>query len=393
MEPGASSQQAGWRTTSPTVRGVYTSNLCTALSPALTHTHRYITPHHDTILYRRYFGLLQIKMSSPTKQYASESDLFSAQEHSGNITQRKRKQPDCELLDAIKSMQSDFNKAIQDLRVDLGTKIDTLNTGMDTVRNDLESYQSAMQKEMEHLRLEQTKIKKDITDLSTEVRGLEASNKFISDQHDELAKKVAQCSKHSMNVTKYEGSVTSLELKIDALEQQARQCNLEIQNLPEKRNENLINLVVTLGDKIQCNIDRNDIIGVNRVRHATESGRPKHIVVKLISRVLRDNVLAACRAKRGLTSTELGISGAEHTVYVNEHLTLRRKKLFRAAREAAKQAHYKYKWVSNATILVRATDTSPIIAIHTEKDLEKIQKQKVADSPSSSRGNVPGVSE
>ncbi|XP_047998156.1 uncharacterized protein LOC125235601 [Leguminivora glycinivorella] len=322
--------------------------------------------------------------------HASNQDLTSSQENVSNITQRhKRKQPDCELLAAITAMQT----TLQDLRVDLGNKIDSVTTNILTVKNDLESYQAAMKKDFDHLRGEQTQVKKDLEDLTTEVRDLKRSNQFISDQHDQINKSVTEWSRKTTNCAQHENSITSLELKIDGLEQQARQCNIEIQNVPEKKGENLINLVINLGEKIGCTIHRNDIVGVHRVRPATINSKPKHIVVKFGSRVLRDNVLTASRANRGLTSADLGISGTQHKLYINEHLTLRRKQLFRAAREAAKQANYKHKWVSNGTILVRASDTSHTIAIHTEKDIEKIQKrEEPATEPSPSTSDLLGRS-
>ncbi|XP_063632409.1 epidermal growth factor receptor substrate 15-like 1 [Cydia splendana] len=216
-------------------------------------------------------------------------------------------------------------------------------------------------------------MKAENSQLREELEKVKQSADFISDQHDELKKTVNERTSQPIDPIQSESFKTSIELKIDALEQQARQCNLEIQNLPEKKDENLVNLLVTLGEKIRCSINRSDVISISRVRPAMESNKPKHIVVKLSSRVLRDNVLAAYRTRRGLTSTELGVSGPQHTLYVNEHLTLRRKKLFRAVREAAKQAKYKYTWISNATILVRKTDTSPTIAIHTDNDIRKIK--------------------
>lgn len=333
------------------------------------------------------FILLQSKMMvrSPNKPYASNPDLTSEQDNSLNATLRhKRKQPDCEIMEALASMQSNFATAFQELRSDLGTKIDNITSSILSVRNDLENYQAVMRKDLDYLRSEQTNMKGEIGKLSSEVSDLQVSTQFISDQHDDLKRTAAECSKLSSGLLQCGSSLSSLELKMDALEQQGRLCNLEIQNLPEKSNENLINLIVTIGEKIKCTINRSDIIALHRVRHAAATNKPKHIIVKLASRVLRDNVLAAYRAKRGLTSTDIGIPGAPHILYINEHLTLRRKKLFRAVREAAKQANYKYKWISNATILVRASDTSPIIGIHTENDIAKIKKREDA-TPSTSQ--------
>lgn len=70
---------------------------------------------------------------------------------------------------------------------------------------------------------------------------------------------------------------------------------------------------------------------------AQESNKPKNIVVKLASRVLRYKVLSFYRLSINVTSDLIGMSGTPCKVYINEHLTLFNKNLFRASREMAKK--------------------------------------------------------
>lgn len=50
--------------------------------------------------------------------------------------------------------------------------------------------------------------------------------------------------------------LSGLELKIESLEQQARLNNIEICNLPEKRDEDLLGLVEKIGATLKCSIPR-----------------------------------------------------------------------------------------------------------------------------------------
>ncbi|XP_049871729.1 uncharacterized protein LOC126370737 [Pectinophora gossypiella] len=310
---------------------------------------------------------------SPPKQHSSNPDLSTTNETLSNVSIRKRKQPDNEILEEIKNMQTSFTQALRDLRRDLDAKFENIADSIQTVRSDLENYQSQIKKDIDDLRCENNTMKIKVENLTKEVSDLQESTQFISNQQDEFGKYVGKISEYTKSVDEHEQTIITLTSKIDNLEQQARQCNIEISNLPEKRDENLLSLIESIGTQIGCVINRRDVVSIHRVPHASQNNKPKNVIAKLTSRILRDNVLGSYRIKKGLLSTDLGFSGAPHNIYLNEHLTLRNKKLFRSAREAANQNNFKFVWVKHSTILVRASENSPVIAIRTEQDIKKIQ--------------------
>lgn len=181
---------------------------------------------------------------------------------------------------------------------------------------------------------------------------------------------------------------TQLELvhkTIDDQEQRSRQCNIEIQNVPQRSSENLVHLVTAMGSVINVPIAAESIRAVHRVAQNVQSERPKNIVVELCSRRLRDDVIAAVRARRGLAAGQLlaaaggGGGGARlderalaQPIFINEHLTLKNKILYAKARKEAKEKHYKWVWVKNAAILARKDDNSKVIRIQRDADLAKL---------------------
>lgn len=303
---------------------------------------------------------------SPTKLYSSNPDLCHMRD--GSLNLRKRKQPESDLLEAFNSFQLNVSKMLNEFR--------------EEIKSNLNTHQTEIKAELESFKNEQIKIKQQIAAIAGDVGSLQQSTEFISAQHEDLEKSVGVQDERLKKLEKESTDVKSLEAKIDLLEQQARQCNLEIMNVPERREENLINVVESVGKLIACNLSRQDVVAVHRVPHASQNNKPKNIIVKLSSRILRDNILSAYRLKKGLTSTDIGISGTPLNIFINEHLTLPKKHLFRAAREAAKKENYKYVWIKHATVLVREFDTSPIIAIRTADDIRRIKSR-----PHSSREN------
>ena len=317
------------------------------------------------------------------EQSLSEPDLTncSPPKIDPNITCRKRKQPECEhevVLSALRadlqkssSIQAELQKTLSEWKVSLDGRLAAINDNITSIRGDLETYIKESKKEIASLRSENAAIKDTVSKLSVEVAGVKTSAQHISDQYDDFQERLNNINKQTLSVNP--DAIKALELKIDSLEQQGRQCNLEISNVPERRGENLPALLEDIGIQIGHNISRDDVTSIHRVPHATSSERPKNIIATVKTRTLRDNIITACRLKKGFTSKDLGIAGTPHTVYVNEHLTLQKKQLLRETREAAKKFSYKFVWVKHATILVKQSENSPTIAIKCKNDIKNIK--------------------
>lgn len=324
---------------------------------------------------------------TPNKSQSSP-DLHTEQDSGivANVTKRKRKQPVCELTLAIADLSAEFKKTIGDLRAHINTEFLNINMNIGNLReefNTLSTTSSQIQAELKELRTEYSTAKLEISslsakhdDLSQAVTELKSTVNFNSANWVDSAKRIADLEMSVRNSAA--SSVALLESKIDVLEQQARQCNIELGNIPEKRGENLISVLESIALAINIPLAKNDVVALHRVPHAhAQNNRPKNIIVKFASRLLRDNLLSAYRLSKGLTSDRIGFSGTPCRIYINEHLTLRNKDLFRKCREAAKANKFRYVWIRNATVLVKEADDSATFAIRTEADISsKITPKK-----------------
>lgn len=262
--------------------------------------------------------------------------------------------------DHVQKLVEQQTSALEALVVEIKV-LKTQNSSIQTINQEIRDSVDFMNSKFEEMRQQMDSLKKEnqaykncITSLERKVEDLQLSSRS---------------SDNEMNV-----KLSGLELKIESLEQQARLNNIEICNLPEKRDEDLLGLVEKIGAVIKCSIPRQDVLAVHRVPHARtqESNKPKNIIVKLASRNLRDNVLSAYRLSKNTTSDQLGMSGTPCKMYINEHLTLYNKNLFRACRDMARKYNVKYVWIRNATVLVKATDSSKTFAIRCQSDINKI---------------------
>lgn len=160
-------------------------------------------------------------------------------------------------------------------------------------------------------------------------------------------------------------------------EQWVRRSNIQINGIPEKKGENLLNLVTSLAQKCDFAINVNsDIDFVTRVavKNDSENKRPKPIILKMHSRYKKDDFLTSLRKLKKITAGEIGISGAmsSNRIYFNDHLSSKNKYLLRQAQRLAKEKGYAYCWVRNCTIMLRRSDQSPIIHVTSDEHLNKI---------------------
>lgn len=175
-------------------------------------------------------------------------------------------------------------------------------------------------------------------------------------------------------------SVTDLKQKLNYLEQQSRSNNLELQCLPEHKQENLYTTAKQLGSVVGCDLKDSDILHATRVAKLnTSNPRPRSVVLQLASPRIRDQLLAAVishnkkNKDNKLNSADFGIAGSKTPVFVVEHLSTANKALHAATRLKAKEKGYKYVWVRGGKIYIKKNEDENHIVIKTLDALEMIK--------------------
>lgn len=215
-----------------------------------------------------------------------------------------------------------------------------------------------------------------LLEIKNKITDFDQSLNFLSQEYDTIRKEL-DTQKNSVISLQKENELLrtntrEMAQRLRQIDQQSRACNIEINCVPEHRNENLVNLVQQLSKVIKCPVKENDIFFCSRTaKMNTSTNRPRSILVRFSSARLRDTFLAASidfnkkNVKDKLNSSHLGIAVEKKSpVYVVENLSPENKALHAAARLKAKELSYKYVWVRNGRIYLRKTDDSKFILIH-----------------------------
>lgn len=209
----------------------------------------------------------------------------------------------------------------------------------------------------------------ELRPLRDEIKDIKSSLTFLSDQYEDLLKdhkntsimvKSLEDENQAMRIT-----ISNLSSQIEEMEQRARSSNVEIQCVPESKNENLTNIVNKLSTVVGCDIPQNSIVKcIRTAKHNRSSLRPRAIVVQFASQNTKDALLAACskfnktNPNNKLNAAHLQIENKPTPIYVSEHLSPANKALHAAARLKSKEKNYKYCWVRNGKIYIRKNDNS-----------------------------------
>ncbi|XP_059049924.1 uncharacterized protein LOC131844946 [Achroia grisella] len=213
-------------------------------------------------------------------------------------------------------------------------------------------------------------IKNEITDLraccefnSTKLEDLDArlsvAEKTISD-----LERLQDCNSANLNL------INLLKNEMAAKDQWSRLNNVEIKGIPIKTGENLFRIVDLISNKIKYDLPRTQINYISRV--PSYNSKDKSIILGFTNRYVKEDFIAAARAIKSISASDLGFTGSPQRVFINDHLTPQSKTLLTKAKSVLKEKGYSYIWVKFCKIHVRQNDTSRIFIVNNENDLNKL---------------------
>lgn len=221
--------------------------------------------------------------------------------------------------------------------------LDLLREMKEESKNQLRSLESDLGKSVELCH----------SDISELVKKIDKQSEIIKN-YETLFEKVNQT---NLALTK---RVKELENRVEDLEQYSRANCLEINGIPEKSNEQLMEVVKKVGSSLGLQINESDIDACHRLgqkRSGDNSGRPRGIIVKFTRRIVKEDMLVKRRIKRNFNTDDIGFTDrAAEVIYMNESLSMARRQIFNAARQLKKDGLVQFVWVRNGRVLVRAEE-------------------------------------
>ncbi|KAG7300501.1 hypothetical protein JYU34_016132 [Plutella xylostella] len=226
---------------------------------------------------------------------------------------------------------------------------------------------SEVQKAIQSLKDEFTTTTDFIVDEQSDIkRKLCAKDSLIASLESELLRTQNDCAK-----------VTSRLFQIEKL---SRDLNIEIQEVPESKSENLFSMLKNLCSSLEVPIADSDIRSCRRVaKMDSASRRPRNVLATFNTPRLRDSIISATlrfnksHSKEKLNTSHLGLAGESKRVYVTEHLAPETKQLHAAARKFAKDKNFKFVWVRYGRVYLRKDENTKGIHLKNLDSLNNVE--------------------
>lgn len=224
----------------------------------------------------------------------------------------------------------------------------------------------------------------EIKNMSEQIRELKDSMAFFNTRYEDL-KSILEERNTLVEILKSDNdklksTVSDLTNRLHLVEQNMRDSNIEINGIPEHKQENLTKVIEQLAKTIDAPVTGEDILHITRAaKMSKDNSRPRSVIVKLRAPRQRDAILASVSSfnkknnKEKLHTQHLGLGGPCKPVFVSEHLSPTNKSLHAATRLRAKECNYKFTWVRNGRIFVRKDEFSEAFLIRNMDSLGLIK--------------------
>lgn len=227
-------------------------------------------------------------------------------------------------------------------------------------------------------------ITSEVKTIKTDISEIKDSLNYVNQQYEDVMCEL-QLTKDKVKSLEKEkdemrGTISNLNQRLNNLEQHSRTNNVEIQCIPDNRNENLLALVKNIASVTGCAIKDDQVVLCTRIAKIDRTSmRPRSVIVQFCTSNIRNYFMAGIYKYNRLhqhdkiNTSHLGIQGEKKQIYVMEHLSPANKQLHAAARARAKELGYKYVWTRGGRVYMRRDDTSDYILI---RDIESLENLK-----------------
>lgn len=305
---------------------------------------------------------------SPNNQHGSSTNT--------NITQRKTKRrDDSEFQDALQDFKDEIRCTLHTTKNEIGQELKNQNQ---LLFRDIKESLDKLTSTTEELRLEVAGITREFSVIKEEFASLRTSVEFASNQYDDINKKLSSFSNDIKKIEALEIELQDMKNQHQALEaiinsndQRDRLLNLEFVGIPESKEENLKDITIKIAQAANVSINVSDIVQANRISPRVKiQGRPRTVVVKFQSRLIKENIFSGARKNR-ISTKSIDLPGNPSPIFVNEHLTPYNKILLKKLKDFAKNKEIQYVWTKNGRLYMRKNNLSPAVQIQKEQDFLK----------------------
>lgn len=187
----------------------------------------------------------------------------------------------------------------------------------------------------------------------------------LDDVKSENVKMKRMIERLNFELCKRDEKIEKLESQIDDLKQEKLENNVRIVGLEEHdRDEDDVH---KMAKEYKMKLKKSDIAEIIRLGKQGKKKKCRDVIVRFKDKAKREEFYRCRKMNRE--------KNAMQGVYINDHLTESRSKLFYSARQLVRHKKINSAWTQGGNVLVRIQDTSSPLHITTQQQLRDINLQ------------------
>lgn len=159
----------------------------------------------------------------------------------------------------------------------------------------------------------------------------------------------------------------SLKKSVNHLEALSRQNNIVMTGITETPDENLIDILKIVSNKLEIDFREDSVVKVCRFKSTSSDKKP--ILVVFNTLIMKNRMIQSFKDK--YKNSNMTINTDEY-IFIGEHLGPALQHLLRLVKsKLIKTNLYKHAWIQNGNVLIRKLPTSKILRVRCEADVAK----------------------
>ena len=234
---------------------------------------------------------------------------------------------------------------------------------------DIQINTATILRENKTIRSEMTDLRRTIQHQTDDITALKSSLEHITKQYKEAERELVAARKKIQEQEEEIGELYDLQ---DKLEQYTRKNSLEIHGVPESAYTETEDVVLKLAETLDVSVEPKDI----EICHKLNRKGNKPIIVKFISHKVKTNLYRARAKLKNVRVSNIfpqfssSILVQADRIFLNENLTLHRKKIMNRANEMRRNDELLSVWSMDGSIYVKTSPQGKPVRINELEDLD-----------------------
>ena len=277
----------------------------------------------------------------------------------------------------------DIEAVLLEIRSDIKILKEDTNKNHEQLKSEFIAFKNNTNSQIRALDAAVKESNNTISEIKSDQHEVMKSQKFISHKYDETQNEMTKQKEKIVNLEKENSYLNEIIRKLDIkvndniiknneLSQYIRRIMVEINGIPQTNEENIDETLKLLFELMNASELYDDIDVAHRLSNKRNSG----IIIKFISRKSRDKFFNRRSLLKEKEVKDLGdnftdLDEAHKKIFINESLTKTNRNLLINARQRCKEYNYKFCWSTNGVIFVREDESSKVIKIKNDGDIDR----------------------